>query len=248
MTFNPCLLIPVYNHPNGIRHTIAKVAEFNLSCILINDGSDDTCTAILRDITRQHPWVTLIESPTNNGKGAAVKMGFFKAAEMGFSHAVQIDADGQHCFADIPTIIELSHKHPHTLISGCPEYDGSIPKLRYYARYLTHFWVWVHTLSFSIQDSMCGFRAYPLAETVALLKKQATGNRMEFDTEIMVKLYWEGVKTKHFTTKVIYPIDGISHFLGVKDNVLITKNHTKLFFGMLLRLPTLLKRKFSNGN
>ena len=90
---------------------------------------------------------------------------------------------------------------------------------------------------------MCGFRVYPLAATERLLCQQALTERMDFDIEILVKLYWQGVEILFQPTKVIYPEGGVSHFQAVADNVRITKLHTKLFFGMLKRLPWLLKRK-----
>ncbi|NQZ08546.1 MAG: glycosyltransferase family 2 protein, partial [Algicola sp.] len=109
----------------------------------------------------------------------------------------------------------------------------------------THFWVWVETLSFTIKDTMCGFRVYPLKPCIELIQAKTLGTRMDFDIEIMVRLYWRGVATLFLPTKVIYPEDGISHFQPVADNVRITWMHTRLFFGMLLRSPVLLWRKVS---
>jgi predicted LPLAT superfamily acyltransferase len=192
--------------------------------------------------------VTLLLHPYNRGKGAAVMTGLRRAYRDGFSHALQVDADGQHNLADIPAMVAKAQAKPDALISGKPEYDESVPKGRLYGRYITHFWVWVETLSFDIQDSMCGFRVYPLAATERLLCQQALTERMDFDIEILVKLYWQGVEILFQPTKVIYPEGGVSHFQAVADNVRITKLHTKLFFGMLKRLPWLLKRKQSLPN
>ena len=68
---------------------------------------------------------------------------------------------------------------------------------------------------------------------------------MDFDVEILVRLHWRGLRIVSLPTKVRYPANGISHFKLVRDNALISWMHTKLFFGMLLRTPILLARKFS---
>jgi len=117
--------------------------------------------------------------------------------------------------------------------------------LRFYGRYLTHVWVWINTLSLAIKDSMCGFRVYPVQAVESLTRRHPIGERMNFDTEILVRLYWDGLEIINVPTKVGYPTDGVSHFRGWHDNFLISRMHTVLFFGMLLRLPGLLARKWS---
>src|SRR5690625_7050898 len=100
-----------------------------------------------------------------------------RAAELGYSHALQVDADGQHNTDDIPRVLALAEASPLALITGVPQYDDSVPRHRYYSRYLTHFWVWVATLTLEIKDSMCGFRVNPLADTLALIDRVNIGRR-----------------------------------------------------------------------
>ncbi len=230
------LIIPNYNHRGHIAATLEALKPLGLPCFLINDGSDDETRYLLQQLAEQHSdWVSLLHHPYNRGKGAAVMTGLRAAWAAGFSHGLQVDADGQHNLEDIPALIARAQLNPKALISGLPQYDDSVPKGRLYGRYLTHFWVWVETLSLDIRDSMCGFRIYPLAATEALLSSEALGERMDFDIEVMVRLYWRGVAIEHIPTKVIYPEDGSSHFQGLADNVRISKLHTKLFFSMLWR-------------
>src|SRR5690606_35841810 len=98
-----------------------------------------------------------------------------------------------------------------------------------------------------IRDSMCGFRLYPLAPTVALFEAERIGNRMDFDTAIMVHWVWRGGRVRHIPTRVSYPADGVSHFKLWRDNVLISRMHARLFFGMLWRLPVLLRQRFARA-
>lgn len=129
------------------------------------------------------------------------------------------------------------------VICGYPRYDASVPKGRLYARYLTHVWVWINTLSLAIRDSMCGFRVYPLEPTLALLDRVRLGRRMDFDTEILVRLHWQEQPMVWLPTRVHYPADGVSHFRLWLDNALISAMHARLFCGMLLRAPKLLARR-----
>jgi len=227
-----------------IDKLLGSLAEYKLPVIMVNDGSDTDSSVFMQGLADKYSYVTLVSHSHNQGKGAAVQTGLKQADSMGFSHAIQVDADGQHDITDIHKLVELSQTQPKQLISGQPIYNESVPKHRYYARYLTHVWVWIETLSFDIKDTMCGFRVYPLAETLGLLvKNDNIGQYMAFDTEIMVRLYWDGVETTFLATKVNYPENGVSHFRLWEDNVAISWMHTRLVFGMLKRLPQLLLRK-----
>ncbi|TNI19472.1 glycosyltransferase family 2 protein [Aeromonas dhakensis] len=237
---NPCLLIPCYNHAGPLAAVLARLAEFKLPCLLVDDGSEPVAAAALDALAAQHPWVSLLRHPHNQGKGGAVMTGLRRAHELGFSHALQVDADGQHDLTDLPALLAEARQHPAALVSGRPLYDDSVPKGRLYGRYITHVWVWIETLSFAIKDSMCGFRVYPLAPTCALLERVALGRRMDFDTEVMVRLHWAGVPMRFVPTRVIYPVDGRSHFRLFRDNLDISWMHTRLvcrlLWDLLLRL------------
>ncbi len=237
---NPCLLIPCYNHAAPLAAVLARLAEFKLPCLLVDDGSEPVAAAALDALAAQHPWVSLLRHSHNQGKGGAVMTGLRRAHELGFSHALQVDADGQHDLTDLPALLAEAHQHPEALVSGRPLYDDSVPKGRLYGRYITHVWVWIETLSFAIKDSMCGFRVYPLASTCALLERVALGRRMDFDTEVMVRLHWAGVPMRFVPTRVIYPVDGRSHFRLFRDNLDISWMHTRLvcrlLWDLLLRL------------
>ncbi len=240
-----CVLIPVYDHEHAIGAVVAAVLERGLHCILVDDGSTAGCARVLDALAAANPdTVTLVRHASNQGKGGAVISGFRRAAQDGYTHALQIDADGQHNVGDLELFFAVAAQHPQAIIVGSPIYDESVPKLRLYARYLTHVWVWINTLSFAIRDSMCGFRVYPVAPVIALLDRKRLGLRMNFDTDILVRLYWDGLEVINQPTRVSYPSDGVSHFRGVLDNVLISRMHATLFLGMLVRLPQLLARKW----
>lgn len=237
---SPCAVIPVYNHERTVGRVTASLLDDGLPVFLVDDGSDATCAAELQSLAARNPLVQLLRLPENRGKGAAVMAGLSAASAAGFTHALQIDADGQHDLADVPRFIAAAQTNPQSVICGQPVFDASIPRLRRALRYLTHAMVWLNTLSFDIKDAMCGLRVYPLAGTLSALPVGSMGSRMDFDIESLVRLHWQGLTMLWLQTRVHYPADGISHFRLVRDNALITWLHTRLFFGMLLRLPRLL--------
>ncbi|RLM22457.1 acyltransferase [Brenneria alni] len=241
--FSPCVVIPCYNHGAMMHAVMARLAPLSLPIFIVDDGSDTPTQRVLAQLAGGNDRITLIRLAQNSGKGAAVICGLEAAAKAGYSHALQVDADGQHQIEDAPRLLTEARHYPDCLISGRPIYDESAPKSRLYGRYVTHVWVWIETLSFSLKDSMCGFRVYPLNATLALTARHTVGRRMDFDTEIMVRLYWAGTPSRFVDTEVIYPQDGLSHFDALHDNLRISWMHTRLFFGMLPRIPLLLRQR-----
>lgn len=235
-------VIPVYNHGSPVVGVVAALRAHGLPVLLVDDASEPGCAAVL-DLLASQPDVCLERLRVNQGKGGAVMAGLRRARQLGWTHALQIDADGQHNTHDVPAFVAAAVAEPAQLICGCPIYDDSVPRARLYGRYATHIWVWINTLSFAVRDSMCGFRIYPLAQVLHCVEGRHIGRRMDFDTEIAVRLVWSGMRVTNLPTRVRYPEDGVSHFRVWQDNVLISAMHTRLFFGMLCRAPLLLWRK-----
>jgi len=244
VTFQPCIVVPVYNHGAGAAKLMAFFAPIGLKVFFVNDGSTDDTRLRLAEIETKYPLVNVIDRKKNGGKGAAVVTGLRAAHAAGFSHALQIDADGQHDARDVPKFFTLAEENPNAVIAGKPEFDASIPTGRLIGRYLTHIWVWIETLSFTIRDSMCGFRVYPLDPAIRVIEGARLGHRMDFDPEILVRLHWEGIRILPLPTRVIYPEDGTSHFRLWLDNWLITRMHIRLVFGMLWRVILLRAGRF----
>ena len=241
-----CAIVPVYNHGTPLLKTLAGLAEHALPLIVVDDGSDEeNKRAIARAADRYGARVVTL--PRNGGKGSAVKAGLREAWERGYSHAIQVDADGQHEIDDVPKLLAASREQPQAIVCGAPQFDASVPASRLYGRRVTSFWVCVETLSLSMPDTMCGFRVYPLESSIALIGSTRLGNRMDFDIEILVRSYWRNVPLVAVPTVVIYPEGGASNFRLLADNWLIAKLHTKLVFGMLVRWPALLRRPRRNG-
>jgi glycosyltransferase involved in cell wall biosynthesis len=242
-----CAVIPVYEHGQFVGRVVEAVRQNALPCFLVDDGSGPACAQKLESLARGDPEIRLLHHAVNRGKGAAVQTGLLAAAAQGFSHALQIDADGQHDLSDISRFLDEVRAEPQAVICGRPVFATDAPRARLYGRRLTRFWVWVNTLSFEIPDAMCGFRVYPLGPTVDVLRRARLGARMDFDIEILVRLHWLGLPMRWISTRISYPEHGLSHFRMKQDNALIARAHTVLFFGMLARAPRLLARKLTRA-
>ena len=232
-----CIVIPVYNHGKELLQTLLELSCYNLRCFVVNDGSDHETTYYLDEAKKIHDWIKIISLQNNRGKGAAVKAGLRYACGQQYTHALQVDADGQHCLEDIPKLLGESIKYPNALVLGQPIFSKDVPLSRLIGRQISRFWVSVETISKSIKDPLFGFRIYPLSSTIQVLDSNRTGNRMDFDPEIAVRLYWKNVPIRNVKTMVTYPDNGVSHFKMGRDNLQISWMHTKLVLEMFYHLP-----------
>lgn len=247
--YRPCAIVPHYDHPETLPDVVSALRRADLPVIVVDDASPpagrraaDAATRVSGD---GEP-VVLIRHDVNRGKGAAVVSGLRYAARHGFTHAVQVDADAQHDLTRISELLDRSRAAPQALVVGEAIYDETVPRGRYYGRYLTHVWVWINCLSRAVRDSMCGFRVYPVGEILAVVggAESSIAKRMGFDVEICVRSVWAGVPVENFPVPVTYAGQQRSHFRPFMDNVEISWMHTRCFFGMLVRAPRLIRRRW----
>lgn len=240
---NPCVLITIYDHPDTIYDVVSGLAPMRLPCLIVDDGSAEPTRKALRQVCEAFPFVEVHTRARNGGRGAALKTGYRWAHDRGFTHALQLDADGQHDPSEAPRLLQASRAHPTALVLGDPIFDESAPRSRLYGRLVSRFWVWVDTWSFDVHDPLCGMRCVPLRETVRILDRAACGDFMDFDPELTVRLSWADVPIVNVPTHVRYFEEGVSHFRMVRDNVRLSLRYTRLFLGMLLRIPRLVRRR-----
>jgi glycosyltransferase involved in cell wall biosynthesis len=232
-----CALVPTYDNPRTVGAVVNRIREHLADVVVVDDGSGEAgrkAAEVLAATGRAH--VHRLER--NCGKGAAVRAGFRVARELGFTHALQIDADGQHDFSDIPRFLAAAAEHPDALVLGVPVFDASAPAGRLRGRLISRFWTDLETGGRIIEDPLCGFRVYPLE---AALRADARSNRMEFDPEIAVRMIWNGCPAVNLRTRVRYLSEeegGVSHFRMFRDNVLISLCHARLFTTAILRVLT----------
>lgn len=242
-----CVIVPHYHHVAQLEHYLPRLLAVGLPILVVDDGSPAAARDRLRRLLADHPGAELIERPRNGGKGAAVLTGMQAALERGYSHAVSVDADGQHDAADVCRLCRAGMNHPESIISGLPVFGPDIPPSRLYGRMITTVLARLEAGTGAIRDAMCGFRCYPLALTVRVCESYRVRFRMDFDPEILVRAAWQGVAVDYVETPVRYPQDGVSHFRLFRDNVDMTLMHLRLLGGALARLPVWLARRMRGG-
>lgn len=242
--FRLCAIIPSRNHHQALGGIVRVLVARGIPGFIVDDGSDVVAAQAIAALHDPARGVQTIRLSQNQGKGGALVVAMKAAAAAGYSHALQLDADGQHDLLSLDALLAAARTRPAALVSGVPVYDCSIPPGRAIGRWLTHVWVWIETLSLQIKDSMCGFRVYPLATALAVMREEHVGRYMDFDTEIMVRMHWRGAPVVHVPVRVTYPPGNTSNFRLLEDNWLITRMHARLFFGMLRRFPSLLRQRF----
>jgi len=181
----------------------------------------------------------------NGGKGAAVLKGITLAEDEGFTHALAMDADGQHPAGHIRNFMEMGEKYPEALVLGVPVFDEFAPALRVQGRKISNWWANVETCWWGIHDSLFGMRLYPIAPLKKVFSETLFARRFDFDPEVAVRLCWKGVPVINLKTPVRYLTHeegGVSQFRYLRDNTLLTGMHIRLFSGFLFRLPVLLFR------
>ena len=103
-----CLVIPHFNHVANLEAFLPQLLSTKLPCLIIDDGSADSAKHALRQLLADNEQCQLTEHEENQGKGAAMMTGAKFARSLGYTHILQIDADGQHDVSDIPAFIRSS--------------------------------------------------------------------------------------------------------------------------------------------
>jgi glycosyltransferase involved in cell wall biosynthesis len=240
------VLIPSYNAGARVYDTVrAARAQWQPVWVVV-DGSDDGTAAGLTQMAASDLGLRVIVLAENRGKGAAVLHGLQAAALAGFTHALTMDSDGQHPPDLIPAFMQASLQRPNAMVLGRPVFGAEAPLLRVRGRRVSNWWTNLETLGAGIEDSLYGFRVYPIAALIAVMRRQPWMRRFDFDTEAVVRLAWRGVVPVNLAAPVKYlsaEEGGVSHFRYGRDNVLLTWMHTRLMLEFLLRLPGLVVRR-----
>ncbi|MBO7050963.1 MAG: glycosyltransferase family 2 protein [Bacteroidaceae bacterium] len=233
-----CVIIPTYNNSGTLADVVERALKVCPNVVVVNDGSTDNIEAELCGIN-----VIVISHERNLGKGKALKTGLRYAGMNGYTHAVTIDADGQHFPEDIPALIEASAEHPESIIVGCRNLTSeNMPRQNTFANRFSNFWFRLQTAQ-KLDDTQSGFRIYPLE---SLYGMRLVTSRYEAELELLVFAAWHGVSVKGVPVRVWYAPEGerVSHFRPFWDFFRISVLNTILCFGALLvGLPLAVLRK-----
>jgi glycosyltransferase involved in cell wall biosynthesis len=245
------VLIPSFNSGPKLAETARAALARWPDVWVVVDGSTDGSAEALRGVAPGGDGgLRVLMLPENRGKGAAILHGLREAARAGFTHALAMDADGQHPAERIPAFIAASRADPEAMVLGLPVFGPEAPALRVRGRRVSNWWAGLETGWAGIGDSLCGFRVYPIAPLLETMERTRWMRRFDFDPEAVVRLSWRGVRAVNLAAPVRYlsaAEGGVSHFRYLRDNALLTWMHTRLVLGALLRLPALLRRRKGGG-
>jgi len=240
------VLIPSYNPGSKALETVRAARAHWDPVWVIVDGSTDGSAEALKSLARSDPGLKVLLRSRNGGKGAALLDGLIEAQREGFTHALAMDADGQHPVECIAPFMAASAAAPHAMILGDPVFDASAPRIRLRGRKIANWATNVETLWAGVHDTLFGFRVYPIAPLIAVMRHNRWMRRFDFDPEAVVRLIWRGVPVVNLPAPVRYfttEEGGVSHFNYWRDNVLLTSMYLRLVAGFLLRLPLLIARR-----
>ena len=237
------VLIPSYNPGDKVYETVRAARQYWSPVWVVVDGSDDGTDEGLLAMAAQDSALRVLILPHNRGKGAAVLHGLEQAATAGFTHVLTMDSDGQHPADRIPAFMAESTRQPAAMILGVPVFESTAPRLRVQGRRVSNAWANLETLWAGIGDSLFGFRVYPIEPLRRIMRRQPWMRHFDFDPEAVVRLCWHGVRPVNLPAPVRYyraEEGGVSHFRYLRDNLLLSWMHMRLFIGFVLRLPLLL--------
>lgn len=240
------VLIPSYNPGPKVFETVQGAREQWNPVWVVVDGSTDGTAEALQTMAQTDPGLRVLIRSKNGGKGSAVLDGAVEALRAGYTHVLTMDSDGQHPPDRIRDFMATSAAKPASMVLGVPVFDASAPSVRVKGRRISNYWANVETFDAGIQDSLFGFRVYPAGPLVRIMQSHFWMRRFDFDVEIAVRLSWSGVEAVNLPAKVRYfrPEEGgVSHFNYVRDNVLLTSMHLRLFTAFIIRLPFLMVRR-----
>ena len=240
------VLIPSFNPGPRVVETVRQARAVWTPVWVVVDGSTDGTDVLLRRLADDDAGIRLIVLARNQGKGAAVLAGIAEAAAAGFTHALTMDSDGQHPAGLIPEFMAASKLRPEAMVLGKPVFGAEAPLLRVNGRKVSNAWADLETLWMGIGDSLYGFRVYPIAPLLRVMRNNRFMRRFDFDPEAVVRLCWAGVRPLNIDAPVRYlsaAEGGVSHFRYLRDNALLTWMHTRLLIGFVLRLPVLIWRR-----
>jgi glycosyltransferase involved in cell wall biosynthesis len=207
---------------------------------VISDGSTDGSDAIALEAG-----ANVISLPRNQGKGRAIIRGFIEAKKMGYSHAIVLDADGQHLPEEIPRLMEAVWNAPdHLWVCVRRMESEEIPPASLRGRTISNFWTTLNGWQRCL-DAQSGFRCYPI-ETVLALDCREAG--FAFEMEVLIRASWAGLRISHLDVDVFYPKhrrDRITHFDPMRDNFRASWLNFKMFWSMLARSPVIAYKRIT---
>ncbi len=230
-----CALVPCHNNADTVCAVVRGLPAGTFA-IVVDDGSDIP-------VSVSSPMCGVLRFPRNRGKAEALKAGFAEAAARGFTHAVALDADGQHPPELFGMFADAARANPDAIIAGVRDFSGrSVPPARRFMNRFSNFWFRFET-SVDLGDTQCGYRCYPL-EKISRLKISRGG--FSYEAEMLVRAAWAGMEIIPVGVPAVYTEESLraSHYRPIADTARFSAMNAEFAF-MSLVLPRKILRRLS---
>ena len=202
MNFDPkkvFIIIPSYNEGQVIRHTVLPLIETGYTVVVIDDCSKDNTRQALAGLP-----IHYLKHEVNLGQGAALQTGIEYARVNKAEYLVTFDADGQHNYLEIPSLLEPILVGRADVTMGTrfkrKEDVDQVPPSR---RLILKGAILVNGLftGMWLTDAHNGFRAM---NTTAIAKIKMRENRMSHASEILTLIKHAGLRYEEVPVRIIY--------------------------------------------
>lgn len=161
------IIIPAYNEEDRLEATLVEVGDYiaarelSAEMIVVDDGSSDGTVALARQWADRYP-VSVIESPSNRGKGHAVRVGMLAAVG---AKRVFTDADGSTPIDELGALdAALESIGGHGVAIASVAVDGAVvlspqSRLRVFAGRVGNWLIQLMVLP-GVKDSQRGFKLF----------------------------------------------------------------------------------------
>jgi len=219
---NTITIIPTYNNPLTIKNVAFDVINHGYELIIIDDGSSTVVESLFTEVEKEN--IIFLRHNENQGKGNAIITGVTKAKELGYTHVVSLDGDGQHLASQSKLLIEACTGDE--IIIGARNFEiDNIPNGSKFGRWFSNFWARWDTGQ-EITDSLSGFRVYP----VSILSLPIKTSRFDWEMEVIVRHADANKKIKEVVIECYYPTaeERVSHFRKFSDTMAIVWVHIQI--------------------
>lgn len=216
------IVIPTYNNPLSIKDVVFDVLKYKYEVIVVDDGSD----VLVEDffLKEEQKQINFVRHDINKGKGQAIISGMRKAKELGYTHALSMDGDGQHLASQAKFLIDVCEGDD--IIIGARNLDlEHVPLGSKFGRWFSNMWACWDTGQ-TITDSLSGYRIYP----ISILELPIKTDRFDWEMEVLVRHADAGKKIREVEIECHYPTpeERVSHFRNFEDTMTIVWVHLQI--------------------
>lgn len=160
----PLVILPTYQESANVAAVLARLREAvpEAMILVVDDASPDGTADIAEKMGAELGNIEVLRRPGKDGLGSAYRAGFIKGLERGFDVMVEIDADGSHDPAALPSLLAAIDAGADLVIGSRYVPGGAIPDWPQTRRFISvggNRYA-AALLRLDVRDATAGFRAY----------------------------------------------------------------------------------------